>query len=102
MAPSFMAPEVLGPDDVDVAGQGDEEVADRRGLGHRPDLEPVHPGLQRRQRVDLGDDHVAPAPRARLATPRPHQPYPATTTVLPASSRLVARMMPSSVDWPVP
>ena len=34
--------------------------------------------------------------------PRPHQPYPATTTVRPASMMLVARMIPSMVDWPVP
>src|SRR2546429_4971170 len=39
------------------------------------------------------------APRARSAKPRPHQPYPATTMVLPATSRFVARRMPSSVDW---
>ena len=26
---------------------------------------------------------LAPSPRARMATPRPHQPYPATTTVQP-------------------
>src|SRR5207253_292404 len=44
----------------------------------------------------------APAPRARSANPRPHHPYPATTSVLPATSRLVARRMPSSVDCPVP
>src|SRR6266705_1707767 len=44
----------------------------------------------------------APAPRARMANPRPHHPYPATTTALPAIKRLVARMMPSSVDCPVP
>src|SRR5256884_2984296 len=44
----------------------------------------------------------APAPRARSANPRPHHPYPATTSVLPATSRLVARRMPSTVDCPVP
>src|SRR5207247_787188 len=43
-----------------------------------------------------------PAPRARCANPRPHHPYPATTTVRPAINRLVARRMPSSVDCPVP
>src|SRR6202171_3446869 len=40
----------------------------------------------------------APAPRARLASPRPHQPYPAITNFDPASRKLVARMMPSMVD----
>ncbi len=44
----------------------------------------------------------APCPLARSATPRPQKPNPATTIVRPASSVLVARMMPSSVDWPVP
>ena len=44
----------------------------------------------------------APMPLRALATPRPHQPYPATTTVFPASSMFVARMMPSIVDCPVP
>ena len=37
-----------------------------------------------------------------MATPRPHQPYPQTTKVDPASKRFVARMMPSTVLWPVP
>jgi len=44
----------------------------------------------------------APNPRARSATPRPLAPNPATTTVLPASSVFVARMMPSITDCPVP
>jgi hypothetical protein len=44
----------------------------------------------------------APRPRARSATPRPLAPNPATTTVLPASSVLVARRMPSTTDCPVP
>jgi hypothetical protein len=44
----------------------------------------------------------APKPRARSATPRPLAPNPATTTVFPASSVLVARRMPSIADWPVP
>jgi len=44
----------------------------------------------------------APWPLARIATPRPHQPYPMTTTRRPAISTLVARITPSSVDWPVP
>ena len=45
---------------------------------------------------------LAPIPRARLANPLPQCPYPATTKVLPASKTLVARIIPSSVDWPVP
>src|SRR5207249_3773889 len=68
----------------------------------------------RRGQVDqasVGEDEDAPAfetpfvhglADARCANPRPHHPYPATTTVLPAINRLVARRMPSSVDCPVP
>ena len=43
-----------------------------------------------------------PMPRARAAMPRPHQPYPDTTTFRPAQRILVALVMPSSVLWPVP
>ena len=45
---------------------------------------------------------IAPMPLARAATPLPQKPYPATTKRFPASRTFVARMMPSSVDWPVP
>ena len=45
---------------------------------------------------------LAPRPLARMVTPFPHQPYPATTTVDPATFRLVVRMMPSHTLWPVP
>ena len=44
----------------------------------------------------------APNPRARLATPLPHHPYPATTTVVPAINRFVALIIPSNVLCPVP
>ena len=37
-----------------------------------------------------------------MATPRPHHPYPAITTVLPATSILVVRRRPSITDCPVP
>ena len=45
---------------------------------------------------------LPPMPLARRALPLPHQPYPATTMVFPANKMLVARMMPSKVDCPVP
>ena len=45
---------------------------------------------------------LAPRPAARMATPLPHHPYPATTTYFPATIRFVVRMMPSHTDWPVP
>jgi trk system potassium uptake protein TrkA len=40
----------------------------------------------------------APKPFARMATPLPHQPYPATTTVFPATTKLVVRLIPSQTD----
>ena len=45
-------------DDVLVAGRGAEDVADLRGLAIGMHLEAVHHGLERPQRIDLGDDHV--------------------------------------------
>jgi len=42
------------------------------GHGHYP--EAVHSRFDALHRVDFGDDHVAPRPLARMATPRPHQP----------------------------
>ena len=50
--------QVLARDDVLVAGRRAEDVADLRGLRHRQHLEAVHHGLERAQRIDLGDDHV--------------------------------------------
>ena len=44
----------------------------------------------------------APNPLALLAIPFPTCPYPATTTDLPAINTLVARIIPSKADWPVP
>jgi hypothetical protein len=44
--PVFHGQEVLLADDVDIAGEGAEDIADRRGLGHGHDLEAVHDGLQ--------------------------------------------------------
>ena len=66
--------EMLAADDAGVAGDGDEDVADRGRLGHRHDGETVHRRFQGPDRIDLGDDHLAPRPRARRATPLPHQP----------------------------
>jgi hypothetical protein len=42
----------------DVAGHGAEDVAEGGGAGDRHDLPAVHRGLERAQRVDLGDDHA--------------------------------------------
>ena len=58
IAPSFMTSMCSLADDALVAGRGHEDVADLGRLRHRQHLEPVHDGLERLQRVDLGDDHV--------------------------------------------
>ena len=50
--------EVLAPEDVDVAGGGDEQLAPGRRLAGGPDLEAVHQGLEGAHRVDLDDRHV--------------------------------------------
>jgi len=44
----------------------------------------------------------APNPLARIETPFPHHPYPATTTVFPVTVKLVLRITPSHTDCPVP
>src|SRR5690606_4826617 len=70
-------------DDVDVAGDGHEDVPDGRGLRDRQDPEAVHHGLQRAQRVYLGDDDLgsqAPGTHgdtlAAPAVPAHHQVLP--------------------------
>ncbi|MMZ62259.1 hypothetical protein D1872_244600 [compost metagenome] len=45
---------------------------------------------------------LAPIPLILIAIPLPTQPYPATTTFLPAMSMLVALNIPSTVLCPVP
>src|SRR5213082_1547090 len=56
-------------DHIDIAGRGNEDVADRRRLVHRRDLIALHRRLQRADRVDLGDhDARALAPEARRRT----------------------------------
>src|SRR3954467_5989983 len=44
----FHGAEVLGPDDVEVAGKRDEQISPGSGLGHRHYLKPVHASLERR------------------------------------------------------
>src|SRR5262249_30735899 len=50
---------VVERDDVDVAGRGHEDVGARRGVLHGGDLVALHGGLQRANRIDLGDQHAA-------------------------------------------
>jgi hypothetical protein len=67
-------PEVLRGQHVAVAGGGDEDVPDRRGLRHRQHPVAVQHRLERPPRLDLGHDDLRDSPRARAATPLPHQP----------------------------
>ena len=60
---------VVERDHIDIAGRGNENVADRRRLVHRRDLVALHRRLQRADRVDLGHhDARALAPEARRRT----------------------------------
>ena len=58
--------ERLFADDVHVPRRGDEEVAARRGIGDRRDLEAVHGGLERAEGIHLAHDRD----RAHAAQPR--------------------------------
>ena len=50
--------EVVFVEHVHVAGDGDKDVTDRRGLLHRHDAEAIHVRFERAQRVDFGHDDV--------------------------------------------
>ena len=57
---------VLGGDDVAVAGGGDEDVGGLDDVLERGDLVALHRGLQRADRVDLGDDDARALAAQRL------------------------------------
>ena len=57
---------VLGGDDVLVAGRGDEDVGRVDDVLERDDLVALHRGLQRADRVDLGDHHAGALAPQRL------------------------------------
>ena len=59
----------------------------------RVDLVALHRGLQRADRIDLGDDHAAALAASDSAEPLPTSPKPQTTATLPPSITSVARMM---------
>ena len=68
-------PHVLERDDVPVAGRGDVDVAVPRVVFDRVDLESFHRGLQRVDRIDLGDDDARAECRAANARePLPTSP----------------------------
>lgn len=46
-------------DDVFVAGQGDEDIADFGSFGHGHDFKTVKDGFDGFNRVDFGDDDVS-------------------------------------------
>ena len=82
--------DVLAGDDRLVAGRRHEDVPDLGRALHRQHLEPVHRGLERPERIDLGDDHV------RAHALRPHGDAAATPAVagddeLPAGEEDVRR-----------
>ncbi len=52
--------EVLLADDAGVAGHRDKHITHLGGLSHRHHFEAVHHGLQRLERLYLGDDHPGP------------------------------------------
>ncbi len=49
---------MLTVDNVTVAGNGNKKIADLRSFGHRKHAETVHNGLDRLDRIDLGNDDV--------------------------------------------
>ncbi len=103
IAPSFIARKCSLPDHVHVAGERAEDVADRRRVRHRHHAEAVHRRLERLERIDLGDDDVgAGAARARCDAAAAPAVAGRRRTSSPRGAELVARMMPSIVDCPVP
>ena len=80
----------------------DKDITQRSRLIHGHYCKSVHYCLYCLYRVNFVMITFAPSPRALRATPLPHHPYPATTTVFPATIRLVVLFMPSQTDWPVP
>ena len=50
--------EVLGAEDITIAGDGDEDVADLRCLMHRHDAVTLHHRIERLGWIDLSDDDI--------------------------------------------
>ncbi len=74
--PVLHCPHVFEPDDVNVARQRHEQVADARCFGHRDHPVAIHLGLERLQRVDLRDQHVRPGAAHPHGEPAPTPPVP--------------------------
>jgi hypothetical protein len=68
--------EVVCAYDVDRPGGGDEDLAERRGLGHRQHAEAAQRRVQRPDRIDLGDDHLGAEAAGPFGHPAPAGPEP--------------------------
>src|SRR6202035_3540474 len=53
-------PHVIDGDYIDIAGRGDENIRDRRGVLHSDDLIAFHRRLERADRIDLGHHDASP------------------------------------------
>src|SRR5699024_1933752 len=62
---------VLGGDDVEVTGRGDEDVGLVDNILHLGHLVTLHGRLQRTDRIDLGDDDPGTLAPQRLGTALP-------------------------------
>ena len=69
-----------------------DDVVERR------DLVALHRGLQRADRVDLGDDHAGALAAQRLGAALADVAVAADDATLPASITSVARLMPSTSE----
>src|SRR5690625_1738924 len=63
---------VLGRDDVLVPGSCDEDVAAYQCLFEGCDLETIHRGLQRADRIDFGDDYTGALAAERFGSAFAH------------------------------
>src|SRR2546430_4617243 len=68
--------EVLAVEDVDVAGDGDEDVAFPGGALHGHDAKAVHRRLERLDRIDLGHDDVGSMALGARREPAAHPAIP--------------------------
>ena len=87
-APLFIASKCSRANDGLVSGDGDENVADLRSLRHGHHAESVHDGFDALVGLISVTITSAPWPFARMATPLPHQPYPAMTTLQPSNQQI--------------
>jgi hypothetical protein len=68
--------QVCRADHVAGPGGGDEHLAQRRGLGHRQHAEAAQRGVQRPDRIGLGDDHLGTEAAGALGHPAAARPEP--------------------------